>query len=131
MEHLLEGGYAVDAVVIDPSHRGGFNPEIGRVVRRAGRGIRLRRAEELGRAGFLDDIAAASPRLGILAWWPRILKARILSIPSMGWLNFHPSLLPNNRGKNPNFWCLADTTPCGVSLHFIDEGGTGHPVAAS
>lgn len=130
VEHLIEGGYAVDAVVIDPSDRGGFNPEIGRVVKRAGRGIRLRSAEELGRPEFLDALAAASPRLGILAWWPRILKGRILSVPSMGWLNFHPSLLPDNRGKNPNFWCLADTTPCGVSLHFIDEGVDTGPVVA-
>jgi methionyl-tRNA formyltransferase len=59
---------------------------------------------------------------GILAWWPYILKGKILNILKKGWLNFHPSFLPFNRGKNPNFWCLVDETICGVSLHFIDEG---------
>ena len=70
------------------------------------------------------------PHLGILAWWPYIVKEKILTVPQNGWLNFHPSYLPFNRGKYPNFWCLVDETKCGVSLHFIDEGiDTGDIVA--
>ena len=64
--------------------------------------------------------------LVILAWWPYILKESLLEIPKIGCLNFHPSYLPYNRGKDPNFWAIAKDTPFGVSLHFantkIDNG---------
>ena len=57
-----------------------------------------------------------------LAWWPRIIPDYIINIPGTGVVNFHPSLLPYNRGKNYNFWTIVENTPFGVTLHFIDEG---------
>ena len=58
--------------------------------------------------------------LGILAWWPRLIKEPLLSMPKNGYINTHPSLLPFNRGKHYNFWALVEQVPFGVSLHFID-----------
>ena len=58
---------------------------------------------------------------GILAWWPRIIKEPLLSKPESGFINFHPSYLPYNRGKDPNFWSIVEETPFGVSLQLIDE----------
>ncbi|QJB28857.1 formyltransferase family protein [Limnospira fusiformis] len=58
--------------------------------------------------------------LGILAWWPYIIKGDLLHIPSIGYLNFHPSYLPYNRGKDPNFWSIVEDTPFGVTLHFVN-----------
>src|SRR3989304_8837124 len=60
--------------------------------------------------------------LGILAWWPYIIKDPILSITRLGILNFHPSYLPYNRGKNYNFWAIIEDAPFGVTLHFINNG---------
>jgi methionyl-tRNA formyltransferase len=60
--------------------------------------------------------------LGILAWWPYIIKDPILSITPLGILNFHPSYLPYNRGKNYNFWAIVEDVPFGVTLHFISKG---------
>jgi methionyl-tRNA formyltransferase len=57
-----------------------------------------------------------------LAWWPRIIPAYIINAPKTGAINFHPSLLPCNRGKNYNFWTIVENTPFGVTLHFVDEG---------
>tara|TARA_B100000795_G_scaffold244240_1_gene208662 strand:+ start:49 stop:903 length:855 start_codon:yes stop_codon:yes gene_type:complete len=37
-------------------------------------------------------------------------------------INLHISYLPYNRGTDPNFWSFVDNTPCGVSIHYIDEG---------
>ncbi len=58
----------------------------------------------------------------ILAWWPNIINKEIISIPKYGVINFHPSLLPYCRGKNPNFWSIIEEVPYGVTIHFIDEG---------
>lgn len=57
----------------------------------------------------------------ILAWWPYIVGGRILTIPKVGTLNFHPSLLPYNRGKHYNFWTIVEDTPFGVTIHFVDK----------
>ena len=37
-------------------------------------------------------------------------------------INLHVSLLPWNRGSDPNFWSFFDDTPNGVSIHRIDRG---------
>jgi len=60
--------------------------------------------------------------IGILAWWPKILHEPIITFPRQGFINFHPSLLPYNRGKHYNFWALVEQSPFGVTLHFIDGG---------
>jgi methionyl-tRNA formyltransferase len=60
--------------------------------------------------------------LGVLAWWPKIIKEPLLSLPNLGFINTHPSLLPYNRGKHYNFWALVEEAPFGVTLHFIDSG---------
>lgn len=60
--------------------------------------------------------------IGILAWWPDILKPPLISLPHNGFINTHPSLLPYNRGKHYNFWAIVERAPFGVSLHMVDEG---------
>jgi methionyl-tRNA formyltransferase len=60
--------------------------------------------------------------LGLLAWWPKIIRQPLLSLPRRGMINTHPSLLPYGRGKHYNFWSIVDRVPFGVSLHMIDEG---------
>ena len=62
------------------------------------------------------------PKIGFLVWWPKIVSKEILSIPSSGFINTHPSLLPYARGKNYNFWSLIECAPFGVSMHFVEEG---------
>lgn len=68
--------------------------------------------------------------LGILAWWPKILKSPLIDAPQLGFLNTHPSLLPHNRGKHYNFWALVEQAPFGVTIHRVDSGvDTGDIVA--
>jgi len=70
--------------------------------------------------------------LGVLAWWPRLLKPRVLGMPRLGFINTHPSWLPHHRGKYANFWALVEQAPFGVTLHRVDAGiDTGDIVAQS
>lgn len=73
---------------------------------------------------FVQEISntGIEPDIGILAWWPKIIREPLLSLPQQGFINTHPSLLPHNRGKHYNFWALIEQVPFGVSLHFVDEG---------
>ncbi|NOV00464.1 formyltransferase family protein [Paenibacillus planticolens] len=37
-------------------------------------------------------------------------------------INLHISLLPWNRGADPNLWSFLEDTPKGVSIHYMDTG---------
>jgi methionyl-tRNA formyltransferase len=76
------------------------------------------------------DRLAGDFDLGILAWWPKIIKSSLIDTPRLGFLNTHPSLLPHNRGKHYNFWALVEQAPFGVTIHKVDSGvDTGDIVA--
>ena len=68
--------------------------------------------------------------LGILAWWPKLIKAPLLTMPKCGFVNTHPSLLPYGRGKHYNFWTIVEQAPFGASLHMANEQVDGGDVIA-
>ena len=37
-------------------------------------------------------------------------------------MNLHISLLPWNRGADPNLWSFLKDTPKGITIHYIDSG---------
>jgi len=51
-----------------------------------------------------------------------IIKEPYLSRYEGRIINIHQSILPWNRGSDPNFWSWFDGTPKGVSIHLVDEG---------
>lgn len=51
-----------------------------------------------------------------------IIRAPVLEAMRMKVINLHISLLPWNRGSDPNQWSFLEDTPKGVSIHFVDEG---------
>jgi methionyl-tRNA formyltransferase len=69
-----------------------------------------------------ETIHKLSIDLGILAWWPKIIKTELINSTINGFINFHPSLLPHNRGKHYNFWAIVEECPFGVSIHRVEEG---------
>ena len=50
-----------------------------------------------------------------------ILKKEILDLFPDRAINMHISLLPYNRGADPNFWSFIEGTPKGVTIHYLDE----------
>ncbi len=51
-----------------------------------------------------------------------LLKEEILSVPSIGIINRHASLLPHFRGRLGSFWSHAANPPeYGVTIHFVDK----------
>lgn len=52
-----------------------------------------------------------------------LLKAEVLSIPRLGFINRHASLLPHYRGRLAGFWSHAAEPPeYGVTIHRVDVG---------
>ena len=71
------------------------------------------------------------PDLCLSIYYRRIFNERYLSVPPMGFINMHPSLLPKYRGSMPTLWALFNNEKkAGVTLHYIDRGiDTGDIIA--
>ena len=69
-----------------------------------------------------DRLRASNVDLFCVATFPRILNRELLSIPRIGVLNVHPSLLPRHRGVDPLFWTyFYDEPETGVTVHWMTE----------
>ncbi|MGH7685978.1 MAG: methionyl-tRNA formyltransferase [Candidatus Dormibacteria bacterium] len=63
-------------------------------------------------------LADMQPELVVMASFDQIIGARALVIPGHGWLNVHPSLLPQYRGPEPVYWAIADgAAQTGMTMH--------------
>lgn len=51
-----------------------------------------------------------------------LVRPEVLALLPGRAINLHISMLPHNRGADPNFWSWMDATPKGVTIHQIDEG---------
>jgi len=51
-----------------------------------------------------------------------IIPDNVLELYPFAAINLHISLLPWNKGADPNFWSFVDDTPKGVTIHLIDSG---------
>lgn len=127
--------------------RRGLRHTLRRVARRSIRAVtrrrRRRRNESFARAFAGDVFEVADPNSDvsirlltdlapdvIILGTTRILKASVISIPSMGVLNPHPGLLPDYRGVDVLYWALLNGDPPGVSIHFLDAGVDTGPIVA-
>lgn len=58
--------------------------------------------------------------LGISYTYRYIVSENILSVLKFNVVNLHNSYLPWNRGADPNLWSLVESTPRGVTLHYME-----------
>ncbi|MEM7728633.1 MAG: formyltransferase family protein [Pseudomonadota bacterium] len=56
----------------------------------------------------MDRIEAYDPELVMVAGWSELVPDRLLKIPRMGVVGFHPSKLPMDRGRSVLAWQIAD-----------------------
>jgi methionyl-tRNA formyltransferase len=71
----------------------------------------------------LKWIKSISPDVIFCFGWSRLLKKDILNFPKLGVIGYHPSLLPENRGRHPLIWALAlGLNETGSTFFIMDEG---------
>lgn len=69
-------------------------------------------------------ISELKPDIACVACFPLRIPRWVIESVEHGFLNLHPSLLPNHRGPVPLFWIFRSGVQeaCGVTVHLIDEG---------
>jgi len=69
----------------------------------------------------LVKIKSVLPDIILSVGFRSIVPKEYISIPRLGAINFHKSLLPLHRGANPVFWTILGQTKAGVTIHYMDE----------
>ena len=81
-------------------------------------GVPLIRAWRINDEHSLLALAETHADAMVMASFDQIIGLRALQLPHHGWLNIHPSLLPEYRGPEPVYWAIADgATRTGITLH--------------
>ncbi len=117
---LKEAGDLPSCLVLDSEDRGAINEKVIETLSVPEDAILY--SDDMRKDSAIGKLVRLKPDLGILAWWPYIIKKWLIDIPRRGFINFHPGYLPYQRGKDPNFWALATGMPFGVTIHHVNEG---------
>ncbi|MCF2599829.1 hypothetical protein I6E10_14230, partial [Phocaeicola barnesiae] len=84
--------------------------------------IKFIRTKAINSPEIENIIKSANPDLGVIAHFERLIKRTLIEIPTHGFINVHPSLLPYYRGMSPQHWPLINEEPeSGITVHFVDE----------
>lgn len=80
---------------------------------------------------FIEKIKKEHFDIGVICSFNHKLSKDFLNSTQKGFMNCHPSLLPNYRGANPYFHIINNgETKSGITLHFADENfDTGEIIA--
>ena len=130
-EHLIETGHQLVALVTQPDRPQGRKQEIipSLIKQKAqSHGIPVFQPEDVNAPASLDRFAVCSADLLITAAYGQILSADLLSIPTLGGINLHGSILPAYRGAAPVARAIQNgETETGVTVirmsPRIDAGG--------
>jgi methionyl-tRNA formyltransferase len=83
------------------------------------------------RASLAPLLRAVEPDLVVCMGFPWKIPADALAVPALGWLNGHPSLLPQHRGPIPLSWAIRNgDVETGITFHFMDADLDTGPIVA-
>lgn len=68
-------------------------------------------------------IRTLSPDIIFCFGWSSLIKTKLLNLAPMGIVGYHPSKLPNNRGRHPLIWALALGLKESASTFFFMQEG--------
>ncbi len=124
LEALIQKGEHVVGVLCPPDRRGELMKELAERS-----GISFFRPNEMKDPQVYDMYVGLHPDLSLLAFVIDIIPTRLLRIPSLGTICYHPSLLPRHRGASAINWAIINgDTHTGLTIFWVDEGIDTGPI---
>jgi methionyl-tRNA formyltransferase len=78
---------------------------------------------------IIDEFVALNADLAILAFVTQIVPPQLFTVPRLGSLCFHPSLLPKYRGASAINWALIKgEAVTGLTIFWVDKGIDTGPI---
>src|SRR6202167_1557628 len=121
-----ESGISVEAVITQPDRPRGRGQHVGaspiKEAALAGN-LHVYQPETIKSESAQEFLKRIAPDAVVIIAYGQIVPARLLTIPRLGWINVHGSLLPRYRGAAPIHWAIANgETRTGVTTMQIDAG---------
>jgi methionyl-tRNA formyltransferase len=86
-------------------------------------GLHVYQPETIKSESSQEFLKRVAPDAVVIIAYGQIIPSRLLTIPRLGWLNLHASLLPSYRGAAPIHWAIANgETVTGLTTMQIDAG---------
>jgi methionyl-tRNA formyltransferase len=118
--------FSVEAVITQPDRPRGRGQHVSSSpVKEAALeiGLHVYQPETIKSESAQEFLKRVAPDAVVIIAYGQIVPARLLSIPRLGWLNLHASLLPRYRGAAPIHWAIANgETITGLTTMQIDAG---------
>jgi len=133
LEALLGEGFDVVAAVTPPDRPRGRSRSalVPPPVKAAAESedIPVLQPERSTEPGFVEQLRALAPDVGVVVAYGHILRPSLLAIPKHGMINVHPSLLPELRGAAPIEWAIINgLEKTGVTIMRMDAGMDTGPI---
>ena len=78
--------------------------------------------KDVNEKSFVEKIKSYGADIGVVCSYDLKLKKEFLATTRLGYLNCHPSMLPNYRGAMPYFHIIKNgEKKSAVTIHFVDE----------
>ena len=69
--------------------------------------INFKHTEDINNDIILDWAKKLNPDIMLCCGWSNLFKKKLLRIPKLMTIGYHPSDLPNNKGRHPIIWSIA------------------------
>ncbi|MGH9680420.1 MAG: methionyl-tRNA formyltransferase, partial [Candidatus Acidiferrales bacterium] len=118
--------FSIEAVITQPDRPRGRGQHVSASpVKEAALEARLHvyQPESIKSESSQEFLNRVAPDAVVIIAYGQIIPARLLTIPRLGWINLHASLLPQYRGAAPIHWAIANgETRTGLTTMLIDAG---------
>jgi methionyl-tRNA formyltransferase len=127
LEKLLRNGHEIAAVYcpVDPPS-GKFDPVKTKAL---ALGIPVHQHKSLKAPEVREQFIALNADLAVLAFVTQIVPPQVFSVPKLGSICFHPSILPKYRGASAINWALIKgERVTGLTIFWVDQGIDTGPI---
>jgi methionyl-tRNA formyltransferase len=127
LKHLLaQSDFEIVGVIMQPDRPRGRGQELSfspvKNVALAAK-LAVHQPEKIRSAESEELLQKLSPDCVVIIAYGQIIPARLLTIPKLGWINLHASLLPKYRGAAPINWAIVNgEIRTGATTMRIDAG---------
>jgi methionyl-tRNA formyltransferase len=127
LEALLEAGEQIAVVYMPPDAAPGKSNTFKQLAE--SKGIPVRQPARMRDAEVFEDYKTFGADLNVMAFVTDIVPLTILTHPTMGTIQYHPSLLPRHRGASAINWAIINgETKTGLSIFWPDAGLDTGPI---
>src|SRR5438552_9642530 len=127
LQHLLaQPDFEIAAVITQPDRPSGRGMKLKfSAVKEAAlaANVPVYQPEKIRAAESRELLQRLAPDVIVIIAYGQIIPASLLTIPKLGWINLHGSLLPKYRGAAPIQWAIANgESLSGLTSMRIDAG---------